>query len=245
MRRWQVLLIAGLIGVASLLLVPFEALISKPISPFALRALATVQPAILTAIAVMLGEITARRVGLQTPLINAWLDAGKPLAVFRRQAPPALLVGAGVAAILVVYGMTIGKDLAAGTGSQARLASFDLPLVTKLLYGGITEELLTRWALVSIFTWLGWRLVGCPDRLPLSVSTMAVVIAALLFGAGHLPLLSLITPHPSTRLVVAVLAGNAFPGMLFGALYVRRGLEAAMFAHMTSHLLATLALVAL
>lgn len=59
MRRWQVLLVAGLIGVASLLLVPFETLIPKSMPPFAIRFLALINPTILTMLAVLIGEVTS------------------------------------------------------------------------------------------------------------------------------------------------------------------------------------------
>ena len=240
MRRWHVLLAAGLFGVASLLLVPFETLVPKPMPPLTIRLLATINPAILTVLAVLLGEVTARHVGLRAPLVDAWVGSGSPRAVFYRQLPAAMIVGVIVAAILVIYGMTIGKQLVAIAGPQGPLASFELPLAPKLLYGGITEELLTRWALVSFFAWIGWRLAGRPERLPSGVAVVAVLAAALLFGAGHLPALFLVAPHVTTAVVVAVLAANALPGILFGLLYVRNGLEAAMMAHAAAHLMATI-----
>lgn len=239
MRRWQVLFILGLIGIASLLLVPLESLIPKPMPPIAVRLLALINPTILTILAVLVGEITARRVGLTTPLIDAWLTSGTTQAVLRRQLAPALIVAGIVAAILVIYGQTIGHALVATAGPHSRLATFELPLPAKLLYGGITEELLTRWGLVSLFAWIGWRLAGRPERLSSSVAAGAVLAAALLFGIGHLPVLFLIAPHATTTIVVAVIAANTVPGLLFGALYVREGLEAAMIAHAAAHLLAT------
>lgn len=245
MRRWQVLLMAGLIGVASLLLVPFEVLTPRPMAPASLRLLAIINPAILTVIAVFMGELAARRVGLRAPLVDAWIASGAPGAVFRRQLPPALIIGVVVAAILVGYGMTIGAQLVTGAGSQASPAAFDLPLAPKLLYGGITEELLTRWALVSVFAWIGWRLSGRPARLPVGVIAAAVVAAALLFAAGHLPALFLIAPDATPGTIAAVLAANALPGVLFGTLFVRNGLEAGMMAHALAHLLATVSLNAL
>ena len=242
MQRWHVLLVAGLIGVAALLLVPFEALISKPLPPIALRGLATLQPAILTAIAVLLGEITARRVGLRAPLVDAWIAGNGAGKVFRHQWAPALVVSITAAAVLLIYNATIGRDLLAGAGPHARLASFDLPLIPKLLYGGVTEEILTRWALVSLFVWLGWYLSGRPTKMSTPVLAGAVILAALLFAAGHLPFLYLVSPRASAGTVAAVLVGNAIPGTLFGWLFVRRGLEAAVLAHIGSHLLSAIAI---
>ena len=130
-----------MIGCASLLLVPVEKLADSSLPPLTLRALSIIQPVLLTALAVWIGEVTARCMGLRAPLIDAWLSGSGAGAVFRRQARPALLVGAVVALILISYEVTIGRSLLAG---QPQLAGFQLPLVTKLLYGGITEELLTR-----------------------------------------------------------------------------------------------------
>lgn len=245
MRRWQVLLIWGLVGVASLLLVPFEVFLPMPGSSASVRVLALINPAILTIIAVFAGELTARRVGLRAPLVEAWLASKALSGILRNQIAPALVVGATVAVVLIGYNLTIGARLIANAGSQARIASFDMPLASKLLYGGVTEEIPTRWGLVSVFAWVGWRLAGRPDRLPNVVVALAVIGAAVLFAAGHLPLLSLIAPHASPRVVTTVLAANTLPGILFGALFVRRGLEAAMMAHASAHILATICLIAL
>lgn len=38
-------------------------------------------------------------------------------------------------------------------------------------------------------------------------------------------------------MLAAVLVGNALPGFLFGLLYWKRGLEAAMITHALAHLL--------
>lgn len=245
MRRWQVLLIGGLIGVASLLLVPFEVFLPMPGSSASVRFLALINPAVLTIIAVFAGEVTARRVGLRAPLVEAWIGSKALSGILRNQIAPALVVGTAVAVVLIGYNLTIGAQLIANAGSHARIASFDLPLASKLLYGGITEEILTRWGLVSIFSWVGWRFAGRPDRLPKVVAALAVIGAAVLFAAGHLPLLSLIAPHASLGIVTTVLVANTLPGILFGALFVRHGLEAAIIAHASAHLLATICLLAL
>lgn len=242
MRRWQVLLGLGLIGVASLLLVPFELLSPRPMSPLAFRLLAIVNPTILTIVAVAVGGFAASRVGLRAPAVEAWIASGSPGAVLRRQVRPALIVGAVVAAVLVGYGVSIGPRLVAAAGAHGRLAAFDLPLLPKLLYGGITEEVLTRWGLVSAFAWAGWRLSGPRARVPHAVMAGAVAAAALLFALGHLPMLFLIAPAAPAGIVAAVIVGNAVPGLLFGMLFVREGLEAAMIAHALAHLLATIML---
>ena len=66
----------------------------------------------------------------------------------------------------------------------------------------------------------------------------AIIIAALAFGALHLP-----TVHAVTALTPAVVARtlvlNALGGVVFGWLFWRRGLEAAMIAQASAHLAMT------
>ena len=64
---------------------------------------------------------------------------------------------------------------------------------------------------------------------------VAIVLVAVLFGLGHLPATSVITPL--TPMVVArALVLNGIAGIAFGYLYWKHGLEAAMIGHMSAHL---------
>jgi hypothetical protein len=141
-----------------------------------------------------------------------------------------------VALVLLGYGW-LSRDWFAN--APAALA-FQPPLVSKLLYGGIAEELLTRWGLMTLFVWIAWKLSGSRSPVPAAAYWIGALLAALLFAAGHLPTLYAIMPAPAPQLIAAVIAGNAVPGLLFGWLYWRRGLEAAMIAHALAHALTTL-----
>ena len=54
-----------------------------------------------------------------------------------------------------------------------------------------------------------------------------------------MPLLIVISPNPQPWLVAAVLLGNAIPGVLFGWLFWKKGIEAAMLAHILAHLISS------
>jgi membrane protease YdiL (CAAX protease family) len=84
---------------------------------------------------------------------------------------------------------------------------------------------LVAWVLclASKGTKLRWHLVA------------AIVIAALLFGAGHLPAAAPVWPLTG-MVVLRTLLLNAVAGLAFGWLYWRRGLEAAMLAHFCADL---------
>lgn len=239
MTRFAALLaLGGVLAVASLLLVPFELLAPTSVPPAALRLLATVQPLVLTLAAVGLGLWAAPKVGLDAPLIRALAERRPGGAVLRRQWPAAVPVGLVVALVLLTYGALVPPVLAEAGASAERFARLQPPLATKLLYGGVGEELLTRWGLMSLFVWVAWRASLAPA--PSATAHWAGAAAAsALFAAGHLPLLFLLVPDPPPGLIAAVLAGNFVPGLLFGWLYWRRGLEAAMIAHALAHLVST------
>jgi hypothetical protein len=223
----------GLAGVLSLLLAPFERLAPGQDLSFTIRVLMLVQPAILTIAAVATGQALAGKLGLGTPLIDAWLQGAGVGPVLRRQAPSALLTGLLVGLLMIAYSSVI-LPAVTDTATMEKMAAFEVPLVTRLLYGGITEELLTRWGLMGFFAWVLWRIVGKGQVQPVMLWT-AIVIAAALFAVGHLPFLFAITAHPQPLLIVGVLLGNFIPGLLFGWLFWHRGLEAAVLSHAFAH----------
>ena len=99
-------------------------------------------------------------------------------------------------------------------------------------YGGIVEELLLRLGLMTLLVWVGVRLTRSEIARPVVVWA-AIVTSALLFGAGHLPTTA--TLLPLTPLVITrALLLNGVGGIVFGWLYWKRGLLAAMLAHFSA-----------
>ena len=89
-----------------------------------------------------------------------------------------------------------------------------------------------RLGLMTVLVWAGARLTRTADPRPAVVWT-AIVATALLFGAGHLPTTAAMLPL--TPLVIArALLLNGIGGVLFGWLYWKRGLLAAMLAHFSA-----------
>ena len=97
--------------------------------------------------------------------------------------------------------------------------------------------------LVSLFAWLGWR-VFQRDRARASpvVFVIAIILAALLFAAGHLPA-AMALEQFSALLATRVLVLNTVAGIVFGWLFWRHNLETAMLSHASVH--AALAALAL
>jgi len=191
-------------------------------------ALTLVQPALLTGLAILAGTRLGPRVGLGAPLIEALLGRDGTGRVLRWQLPAAAAGGAFAAAVLIGYARLVG----AAPGAAGVMVP---PLVTRLLYGGVVEELMMRWGLMSAAVWAFWKLSRSAEP-PVSAYWGGVLAAALLFALGHLPIL-LLAGGADPGLIAAVLIGNAAPGIVFGWLYWRRGIEAAMLAHGLAHLI--------
>lgn len=232
------LLALGLLGIVSLLWQPLPMLdgVDLPFSESVVRLLVLVQPTILLIVAVLVGVNVAPLVGLQAPLIQAMLNR-QPLGdVWRRQIPAALTIGAIGAIVLTLFGWyqtATVPDIVATAG--------DTPILVRLLYGGITEEILLRWGLMSLLVWLGWRFVQGRSGVPSNgIAWGGNIIAALLFGVGHLPA-AFMVGLSGPLWIMLIIGANALLGILYGWLYWRKGLEAAMLAHGLTHLLAVVA----
>ena len=234
-RRTFLLLVgAGLLGVLAVL--PYQfALVGWPSRELLalVVALALVQNAVLIGLAVGIGLTLGRRVGLAVRR-----DAAEPLARYARAA----LIGAGVGGATLVLDLVaflplvreavLGGPVVGGVGTPTELPALEAAGLGLLasLYGGITEELLLRFGLLSLLVWAGWRLTGRPEAPGDRVVWAAIVLTALLFAVGHLgatAALFELTPAVLARMLVL----NGLAGVVFGWLYWRWDLLSAIVAH--------------
>jgi membrane protease YdiL (CAAX protease family) len=98
-------------------------------------------------------------------------------------------------------------------------------------YGGIVEEILLRLFLVTLLVWILWRFHqkrnGAPSK---TIVWIAIVFAAVVFGLSHLPATAALTTITSLVIFRAVLL-NGIAGIIFGWLFWKKGLEAAIISH--------------
>jgi membrane protease YdiL (CAAX protease family) len=115
-----------------------------------------------------------------------------------------------------------------------------IPHAVRILYGGFTEEILLRWGMMSFLVWLLAAIFERGrenDSPPRSIFfVLAILISALLFGLGHLPVASMLAGGLTLPIFLYVLVGNSIFGVVAGLLYWRRGMEAAILAHISAHL---------
>ena len=70
---------------------------------------------------------------------------------------------------------------------------------------------------------------------------LAIVASSVLFALGHLPAAHFLLGELTPATLTWVIGANTFFGLLFGWLFWRHGLESAMVAHATTHLVNYLA----
>lgn len=198
-----------------------------------LQVVSAVQGAVLVLIAALIGAWLAPRVGLAAPAVSAVASRGALLEAFRPQVVPGLVGGAiGGVVILGFYAF-------APESLKALQPDTPLPLAVRLLYGGITEEVLVRWGLMTVLVWAGWRVLRRDLQQPSTgIIWGAIAISALVFGLSHLPSVAQSLPALTPYEAAYITVGNALFGLVAGYLFWRYGLEAAIIAHLSAHLMA-------
>ena len=195
-----------------------------------LVAIGVAQNLLLFGVIIGVGLLLARKLGLGAPLIESWLYHEASPVRARDSFKSGVLVGVAVGIVLVIIILAVAPHMPGLPFVSAARA----PVWKRLLacfYGGIDEEVLTRLFLLSLFAWLGLRIFQKQKaRLLPSTFWIANVLAAVLFGLGHLPAASRVM-QITPEVILLALALNGIAAVPFGYLYWKRGLEAAMIAH--------------
>ena len=113
-------------------------------------------------------------------------------------------------------------------------------IIGAILYGGVIEEVMLRLFWMTLVAFLLWKLFARKEEKPTTaILIVANVIAALLFGIGHLP--ANLTLFGNSPMIIArcILMNGAF-GLLFGYLYRKHGLRYSMIAHGGCHIISKL-----
>lgn len=243
-----------MLGVASFLFVDLSALLAAlpqppgqpPVElppPALLKLVSVIQPAIITTLAVAVGCWLSTRVGLHAPAAEALANGEGFLGNLKPQILSGVFAGLASGAALVLSWVVAKPFLTAEFVTRAQEFNKFMPHTTRFFYGGFTEELLLRWGVMTFLVWAAWRLLQKGEGEPRSIYFVgAIVLSAVIFGMGHLPVASMLSGGLTLPLVIYVISGNSIFGIVAGFLYWRRGLEAAILAHMSAHLVLILAI---
>lgn len=191
------------------------------------------QNTILAFLFAWLGLSLGKSVGLDAPIFRRWITKTGTARFQKRNVIFALV--AGVIVSLIVVGLDYFiflphiPDIADKAPKISRIAG----LLT-FMQGGVFEEVEVRLFLMNLIVWLLFKLFGRKSGTKAWMYWVGIVGAALLFGAGHLPaaqqIFGQITPFFFVRTIVL----NGLPGMVYGYIYWKKGLEYGMIAHAIS-----------
>ncbi len=184
-----------------------------------------IQAAVFTFISTFFGLKLARRLNLR---LYAKLDTSSMILV-------------SVIAFIISFVITFSdKFIFATYLPEAENYQFSLLyFISSLLYGGIIEELMLRLFFMSLLIWIGWKLFAkSKDSLaiPSWIYISGIIVAAILFGLGHLPATAQLMDL-SAPIVIRAIVLNGIGGIGFGYLYWKVGLSHAMYAHMLTHII--------
>ena len=186
-----------------------------------------IQSLVYAVLATVAGFLLANRIGLVKPL-------GFKKSILQKTVPVILVLGILFTCDYWVFGRLI-PEVAADYEKGISIPYF----ISSLTYGGVIEEILLRWFVMSL---IGWILVllfardKAADEIPVWIYMAANVLAAGLFAAGHLPATVMFFGGLTPLIVFRCFLMNGAFAIVFGRYYHKYGIQYAMLAHFGLHL---------
>jgi membrane protease YdiL (CAAX protease family) len=239
--NWRLLaILVAAILVSQILVTPYQlAILGESLRFSPLLLIGWAQWTVIFGIIAAIGLAVAGRIGLGLPFLESWL-AGRPdwLRV-RKFVLPAVLTGVLVGIVIkgldaVVFLPRLPEVAQSGLKEPPAWAGF-----LGSFYGGITEEILMRLFMLSLFAWIGRFVNRTPEGRPgLGALWVANVLVAVLFGLGHLPTTAAAGVPLDALVITRGIVLSGLGGLVFGWFYWTFGLEAAMVSHFSTDIVA-------
>jgi membrane protease YdiL (CAAX protease family) len=229
--------IVGFIGILSTLTMDIvlpeeiQQKVSELFTPLQFKLLSLINPTGLLLITVVLGVLLYDKVNFKLPLFEKLAYRKKEIelsGILKYGIIGGVIAGILIALVSVMFLPMLPDDFIA-LGDK-----FKPTLIMRFLYGGLTEEILIRFGVMSLITWLIFKIFG---KLNLAVYWLGILVSSIIFGLGHLPVVFTFVDAPNIELIVYIILGNAIGGIVFGWLYWKKGLETAMIAHIFAHII--------
>jgi hypothetical protein len=135
---------------------------------------------------------------------------------------------------LILYYVVFRPRLPKTSTRLSEKIRLDMGILARALQGGFAEEVQFRWGLMSLVVWLGAFLF--PSQAP-ALAVSAILVSGIAFGVFHLIGARQIGLARETLEATMIVADNTWGGMVFGWLFWRYGLAAAMLCHALFHVI--------
>lgn len=210
------LYVLGIIAISTLTLVNFTLpdILANQITPQEFKLLAMANPLVMLLFLGTLGHYLAPKLGFSSYLFQTNIDNAK----FR------------ISPALICFALTCPIAIACDAFLyRYRTENYPtIPLITRLLYGGIFEEFAIRWGLMTICVYLLTRLKSTAGKS--WPYWAAICFSAFMFGAGHLGA-GEIFYHANFLTRFLIVFGNFIVGVTAGWLFWKNSLEEAIAYH--------------
>jgi len=215
--------------------------IQLPIPLAVLIPIQLLSQTLLFGIFIALGLFFAGRTGLGLPILEARLRGESVANKIRAVLPISIALGIGASLLIIGLEVVVLQPaMIQQLGDKANALNLETSQSAAWkgflasFYGGINEEILLRLIVMSFLAWLGKFISRIADGKPTNaVLWSANILAAVLFGLGHLPATALLVPLTPLIILRAIVL-NGVVGIVCGWLYQTRGLEAAMMSHFSA-----------
>lgn len=206
---------------------------SMPMPFFVLIIISALQLAVISFVVAFIGTKLARRTGFSLSILDSLVNKVR-LQFDKRSVLLAIVFGIITAFLITGADRFYFQSQIAKLGEvQPEFSLFGL--LAGVFYGGVFEEILLRLFVMSLLVWIMMKILK-NKNLSNVYYWIAIVIASLLFAAGHLPATNLLFGGLTTELIVRCFLLNGVGGLFFGYLYWKKGFEYAVIAHMFAHI---------
>ncbi|MDI9818500.1 MULTISPECIES: CPBP family intramembrane metalloprotease [unclassified Legionella] len=180
------------------------------------------------------GTVLSPKTGLNAPLLESMLQAAPFLIQAQESLLPVLLYTiVGLLGFFILYYGLAASILDEQTLQNMHKVRAALGLDGCILYGGVVEEIITRWGLMNVIAFFAILFSG---RNNAYVIWTAILLSGLFISLGQLPAYIAAGCQSSRRFIYSMLLLNGWQAALFGWLFWQYGLLAAIVAHMLFHL---------
>lgn len=176
---------------------------------------------------VLLGQAFAEKSGLVTNVLSDLLNKEPVKARLKKISGFSALIGLALGMIIIFLEWLFFRPLI-----PQLILAVKIPVWQSFLasfYGGITEEIMLRFFLMSLLVWTITRALDKKEKTE-TIMWSAIIMAALVFGLAHLPVTAQIVPM-TALVIIRSFVLNGLAGIILGYLYWKKGLESAVIAH--------------
>jgi len=228
----------GFLGILSLLTTNILATIPNEVKnsiqdvpEIILKLSILISPTLFLIIFIIIGLFTYEESRLKLPLIEKLLfkkELNQPFIIHLKYGIIGGVLASGLIMIISFLFEAHVDDI-----FNRRRQIEEPPLLVKLLYGGITEEVSMRFGVMSLIVYF---LIRTFKKKTSILYFFGIILSSILFGLAHFPAVFANNPNPSSYLLTYILVGNIVAGIVFGWLYWKKSFTSSILAHMTFHI---------